>query len=124
MQTRLLQWLRCPVCGANLATRKFTQAVVVRMERACPHCNSTIRLNVHRAEEIVVLLGFGTVAVLAAFAYWFQSQGLVIAAFGAAMACALALPLLELTYLRTWPRFAPTVRSPASAEAAQRKELT
>ncbi len=102
---------RCPVCRVNLGKRKLTQAVVVRMERECSHCHCTIRLNVHRAEEIVVLLSFGTVIVLAAFAYWFQSQGLVITALGAAMLGALALPLLEQTYLRSWPRFALSQRT-------------
>ncbi len=82
------------------------------MEIDCSHCKSTIRLNVHRAEEIVVLLSFGTIIVLAAFAYWFESQGLVLSALGAAMMGALALPLLEQTYLRTWPRYASSVQSP------------
>jgi hypothetical protein len=77
------------------------------MDIECPHCKSAIRLNVHRAEEIVVLLSFGTIVVLAAFAYGFRSQGLVITALGAAMLGALALPLLEKTYLRHWPRYAP-----------------
>jgi hypothetical protein len=97
---------RCPVCGVNLGKRKVSQAVVVRMETDCPHCKSTIRLNVHRAEAIVVLLSFGTFILLAAFGYWFRSQGLMLAAFGAAMLGALALPVLERTYLRTWPRYA------------------
>jgi hypothetical protein len=96
---------RCPACAANLAKRKFTQAIVIRMERDCPHCNSILRLNVHRAEEIAVLASVGTVVVLAAAAYWLQSQVLALAAFGAAMVAALALPLLEQTYLRNWPRF-------------------
>jgi hypothetical protein len=101
---------RCPVCGANLGRRKLTQAVVTQMETECSGCKSEIRLNVHWVEEIVVLLSCGTIVVLAAFAYWFQSQGLVIAALGAAMLGALALPLLENTYLRTWPRYAPRGR--------------
>ena len=103
---------RCPVCGANLGKRKITQAVMVRMEMECSHCKSRIRLNIHRAEEIVVLLIFGTVIALAALAYWFQSQSLVITALGAAMLGALALPLLEQTYLRTWPRYASSVQRP------------
>lgn len=82
------------------------------MEIDCSHCKSTIRLNVHRAETIIVLLNFGTIIVLAAFAYWFQSQGLVLSALGAAMVGALALPVLEQTYLRTWPRYASIVQSP------------
>ncbi|MEK6243763.1 MAG: hypothetical protein AABM33_04600 [Pseudomonadota bacterium] len=96
----------------NLAKRKLIQAVVARMEIDCSHCKSTIRLNVHRAETIIVLLNFGTIIVLAAFAYWFQSQGLVLSALGAAMVGALALPVLEQTYLRTWPRYASIVQSP------------
>ncbi len=96
---------RCPACAANLAKRKITQAIVIRMERDCPHCNSILRLNVHRAEEIAVLASVGTVVALAAAAYWLQSQVLALAAFGAAMVAALVLPLLEQTYLRNWPRF-------------------
>ena len=102
----------CPICGTNLGKRRITQAIVVQMERECSHCNGRIRLNVHRAEEIAALLSFGTVAALAAFAYWFQSQNLMVAALGAAMLGALALPLLERTYLRTWPRYAPSVQRP------------
>ena len=97
---------RCPVCRANLGTRRLSQAVVTRMDIDCSHCKSTIHLNVHRAEEIIVLLGFGAIVVFAGCAYWFESQGLALCAFGAAMAGALALPLLERTYLRTWPRYA------------------
>lgn len=98
---------RCPLCEANLGRRRLTQAIVTQMEIECSGCKSRIRLNVHWLEEIVVLLSFGTIAVLAGFAYWFQSQGLVITALGAAMLGALALPLLENTYLRHWPRYSP-----------------
>ena len=97
---------RCPVCRGSLAKRKFSHAVVARMEIDCPHCNSTIRLNVHRSELIVVLLNFGAIVVLVALAYRFRSQGLLLFAFGAAMVGALALPVLERTYLRNWPRYA------------------
>lgn len=82
------------------------------MEIDCSRCKNTIRLNVHRAEVIVVALNFGTIVVLATLAYWFQSQGLVIIALGALMVSALALPLLEKTYLRGWPRYASSVQSP------------
>lgn len=101
---------RCPECGTNLGRRKLTQAVITRMEIACSGCKSEIRLNVHWVEEIAVLLSFATIVVLAGFAYWFQSQGLVIAALAAAILGALALPLLEKTYLRTWPRYASRSR--------------
>ena len=83
---------------------------MAQMEIECSGCKSAISLNVHWLEEIVVLLSCGAIVVLAAFAYWFQSQGLVITALGAAMLGALALPLLEKTYLRTWPRYAPRGR--------------
>lgn len=102
----------CPACRTNLGKRKTTQAIVTRMEMECSHCKRVVRLNVHRAEEIVVLLSFGTIVVLSAFAYWFQSQGLVIGALGAAMLGALALPLLEQTYLRHWPRYTAIEHKP------------
>ena len=103
---------RCPICRENQAKRRLTQAVVVRMEIECANCKSRIRHNFHRAEVIAVTLCFGSFATLAAFAYWLQNQDLMIFAFGAAMAGALASPLLEHTYLRTWPRYVSTVQSP------------
>ena len=84
------------------------------MEIDCSHCKSTIRLNVHPAEVVIVLLNFGTVIVLAAFGYWLQSHGLVLFALGAAMVGALAWALLEQTYLRSWPRYASSVQSPSA----------
>ena len=105
---------RCPVCRANLGKTRLGRAIIVRMEIECSHCRSTIRLNVHRSEAVIVLLGFGTFVALAACAYWFQSQRLALLAFGAAMLGALALPLLEQTYLRTWPRFASAMRNPGA----------
>jgi hypothetical protein len=36
----------------------------------------------------------------------------MLAALGAAMAGVLALPLLERTYLRAWPRYTSTVKNP------------
>jgi hypothetical protein len=82
------------------------------MEIECPHCKSALRLNLHPMELIIVLLNFGSIVALAAFAYLFQSQGLILTALGAAALGALALPLLEQTYLRSWPRYASTVQSP------------
>lgn len=96
---------RCPLCSADLGKRKLTQAIIARMETECPSCKGTIRLNVHRAEAVTVVLGFAVIVVLAALAYRTQSHNLALAAFFAAMAGALALPLLEHTYLRTWPRY-------------------
>jgi DNA-directed RNA polymerase subunit RPC12/RpoP len=103
---------RCPDCRANLGKRKLTQAIVTQMEIDCSQCKSTIRLNVHPSEAILVVLDFGAIIVLGVLAYWFQSQPLALAAFGAVMLGSLALPLLEHTYLRTWPRYASRVQGP------------
>jgi len=99
---------RCPDCRANLGKRKLSQAIVARMEVDCPHCKRRIRLNIHRAEAGIVLAVFGTTVALGAIAYLLRSQGVMLSAFGAAMVGALALPILERTYLRTWPRYAST----------------
>jgi hypothetical protein len=82
------------------------------MDIDCSHCGSKIHLNVHRAEEITVLLSFGAVIALAACAYWLDSRALMLAAFGAAMLGALALLLLERSYLRAWPRYASSTPRP------------
>ncbi len=102
---------RCPVCRGNPGKRRLSQAVVTRMEIECSHCKSVIRLNIHRAEAFVVALNFAIIVALASFAYWFQSRELVLVALGAAMLGALAFPLLEQTYLRSWPRYASTVQA-------------
>ncbi len=97
----------CPICKGDLRRRRLTQAIVARMEIDCPQCKSTIQLNIHRAEVVIVLLAFGAIVGLAAFSYWFHSQALALMAFGAAMLGSGALPLLERTYLRNWPRYRP-----------------
>jgi DNA-directed RNA polymerase subunit RPC12/RpoP len=103
---------RCPDCGAHLGKRKLTQAIVARMEVDCSNCRSTIRLNVHPSEAILVVLSFGAIIALGALAYGLQSEPLALATFGAVMLGALALPVLEHTYLRTWPRYASRVQGP------------
>lgn len=103
---------RCPVCTADLGKRRFGQAIMIKMTTQCSHCNSVLHLNVHRSETIVVAINFAVIVVLAAFAYWFQSRDLVLVAVGAAMAGAAALPLLERSYLRSWPRYASIIGSP------------
>ena len=103
---------RCPVCRANLGKRNLSQTIAPRMEIQCVHCNSVIRLDLHRAETVIVLVNFATIVVLAVFAYWFQSRGLVLVAVGAAIVGASALPLLERTALRTWPRYTSTDPGP------------
>ena len=107
---------RCPVCGRNVAQRKLSHAIVARITIDCPHCGSTIRLNIHPLELVVVLVAFGTIVVLAALAYWYRSQQLMLALIGVAFAAGLASPVLERTRLRDWPRYAaiepPGRRSP------------
>jgi hypothetical protein len=61
---------------------------------------------------MITLLDFGTFVVLVALAYWLQSQPLMLLALGVAMASAGALPLLEHTWLRTWPRYVSNAQSP------------
>lgn len=97
---------RCPACGVGLPKRKLSQAIVARMEIDCPHCNSRIRLNLHRIEMAVTLVHFGSVVALGLLAYLRQSQGLVLLALAVAVSGALIAPLLERTWLRTWPRYA------------------
>lgn len=101
---------RCPICRETLIKRKLSHAIVARMELDCTHCKKRIRLNVHWVEELIVLLAFALFLVLAAFAYWSQNQGLLLFAFGAAMVSGLVLPLLDKTYLRTWPRYATLIQ--------------
>lgn len=103
---------RCPVCRTNLGRRRLSEAVVTRMEIECSHCKSVIRLNIHPAEAVIVLLIFVTIVVSATFGYWLQNRGLMLSAFGTAMVGALALPLLEKIYLRSWPRYASSVQNP------------
>lgn len=98
---------RCPLCGNDLGARKLSRAIIAQMEIDCPHCKRRIRLNVHRAEAAAILGGFGGFAAFAALAYWLDRQGLYLAAFAAAMAGALALPLIERLWLRAWPRYVP-----------------
>lgn len=97
---------RCPVCRAQPAKRRLSQAVVARMEIDCSHCKSTILHDFHWAEDMIGLLGFGTFVVLVALAYRLRSQPRMLLALGTAMVSAGALPLLERTYLRNRPRHA------------------
>lgn len=100
---------RCPLCGTNQTKSKFGQSIVMRMDTECAHCHGRLSLNVHPAETLVVLLDFGAIIILAAFAYWFQSRELVLATVGAAMLGAAALPAIERIYLRSWPRYLSAV---------------
>ncbi len=104
---------RCPACRANLGKQKFSHAVMGGLEIECTHCKSIVRVNVHPAETVIIMFNFAAILVLAVFAYWFQSRGLVLVAVGAGLVGASALPLLERTWLRNWPRYAPMARDPA-----------
>src|SRR5687768_13325622 len=96
---------RCPLCGHDMGSRRFVHAVVASMDSSCPKCKGPIKLNVHRAETLLVLASFAAMVALGALAYRRQSAGLALLAFAAAMLGALAVPLLERTYLRSWPRY-------------------
>ncbi len=98
---------RCPLCGRDLAARRLSQMNIARMEIDCPYCKRRIRVNVHRAEEALIVASFGAFALLAALGYWLDREGFYLAAFAAAMAGAAALPLAERLWLRTWPRYVP-----------------
>jgi threonine/homoserine efflux transporter RhtA len=73
---------------------------------------------VHRAEAVVVTLGFGAFFVLALLGYHLRSQNLLIAALGVAMISAAAIPLLEYVLLRDWPRYAALPRESESGSDA------
>ena len=96
---------RCPHCTRSVRTRKLSQAIVARMELDCPHCKGRVRLNIHRLEEAVVFLNIAALAVLALLAYRYQSQDLVLAAVAVAFLGAASLPVIELFWLRAWPRY-------------------
>jgi hypothetical protein len=103
---------RCPVCRKAIIKRGLSHTVMVKLEIECPHCKSVVAYNIHRVENMVVLLNFAAIVLLAAFAYWFQSRSLVLVAVGVALVGAAALPVLERTYLRTWPRYAAIENNP------------
>jgi len=103
---------RCPLCGTNLAKRKLSQAIIARMQIDCSHCGRKIHLNVHPAEQIAVLTGFGVFVALVAAAYKLQSEALGVAAFGFALLATLVQPVLEKTYLRAWPRYVDPEQAP------------
>lgn len=96
---------RCPACGFSLARRKLVDAVITSMERECGGCKRRLRLNLHRVEQAAVIANFAAVLGLGALAYVTQSQPLMMATFGLVLLGSLALPLLERTYLRSWPRY-------------------
>jgi hypothetical protein len=98
---------RCPECGRDLSGRRLSQPIIARMEIDCPHCKRRIRVNVHRLEEALLLSTLAGFVLLAALGYWLERESLYLAAFGAAMLGAAALPLAERVWLRRWPRYVP-----------------
>lgn len=97
---------RCPECGASLARRKLVHAVVARIEIDCEHCKRRIRLNIHPLESALVMASFAVVIALGAAAYWTKSEPMVLWTLGAAAFGGVAVPLVERTVLRNWPRYA------------------
>ena len=97
---------RCPLCQGDLSTRKFSRAVVARMEIDCHHCKGRIQLHVHRAESTIILFHFALFVILAACAYFLKIQSLALYALGAAMGGVVVLSVFERVYLKNWPRYA------------------
>ena len=98
---------RCPLCRADLGQRKLVHAIVAQMESDCSVCRGRLRMNIHQAERAVVLASFSAVLVVGVLAYALQSHALALLLFGVAMAGAAAVPLLENTWLKRWPRYVP-----------------
>lgn len=97
---------RCAVCQVDLGRRKLSQTIMSRMELDCPHCRNMIRLNIHPSEKVVVMINGAIIVALGVSAYWYESQTLTVSALVAAGIGAALLPLLEVTTLRDWPRYA------------------
>ena len=106
---------RCPICRADLGQRKLVHAIASKMESDCSVCRGRLRMNIHQAEMAVVLVSFAAVLVVGVLAYSLQSHGLALLLFGVAMAGAGAVPLLENTWLRRWPRYVPAGKPPAAS---------
>ena len=98
---------RCPICRADLGSRKLVHSIIAKMESDCSVCRGRLRMNIHQVEMAVVVVSFGAVLVVGILAWHFQSHGLALLLFGIAMAGALAVPLLENTWLKRWPRYVP-----------------
>ena len=105
---------RCPYCRNIIVRRRLSNTVLLGLEIECPHCKRVVRHNVHRAETFIIMLNFAAILVMALLAYRLHSQNLLIATLGVAMAGAAALPLIEHTYLRKWPRYAAMENDPPS----------
>ena len=98
---------RCPLCRADLGQRKVAHAILAKMESDCSVCRGRLRMNIHQAEMAVVLASFAGIVIVGVLAWSLRSHGLALLLFGVVMAGALAVPLLENTWLRRWPRYLP-----------------
>ena len=98
---------RCPLCRADLGSRKLVHALVAQMESDCSVCRGRLRMNIHQAEMAVVLASFAAILVVGLLAWSLQSHALGLLLFGLAMVGAAAVPLLENTWLKRWPRYVP-----------------
>lgn len=96
---------RCPHCGESLRLRRLTHAIISRLEIECPKCGRKLRRNVHRVEEAIVVASFGLLVAFALAAHALGREGLILAGLAAAASGAVALPLLERTWLKDWPRY-------------------
>jgi DNA-directed RNA polymerase subunit RPC12/RpoP len=105
---------RCPICGVSLRKRKFTHAIIAKMEIDCPACGKRIRRNVHRIEEVLVVASFGAFVALALAAHWLERPPLMLVGLALAMLGSAVMPLLERTWLKAWPRYAPMAPGAAS----------
>lgn len=97
---------RCPLCAKELGGRKMAHAIVARMDFDCRHCGARIRLNLHPLEMAVVLAGVAAFVAAAALAFRLQSQALLLAVIAITLTGAVAMFLLERSWLRDWPRYA------------------
>lgn len=96
---------RCPVCRVSLKRRKLSQTVIARMEMDCPQCKNRVQMNVHKVETFVFLSICAAFIVLAASAYRFRSQELMLLGLGVAALGAIALTWIDRVYLKDWPRY-------------------
>jgi hypothetical protein len=103
---------RCPICGKDLGRRKLAYSVIARMDVDCPHCGGGLSVHVHPAERFILLAGTFAALALATVSYVVRSQGLLLAAFAAGLAAAMALSAFERLRLRNWSRYVPRQARP------------
>jgi hypothetical protein len=95
--------LRCPACGADLASQRL-RSVIPRMELDCPSCRARIHVNVHPVESALMMASFAAFIVFGALFYLLKQEAFLVAAL-AALSPAALLPLLERRLFKGWPRY-------------------